>query len=223
MSIQKSKGLPQVPCHICQPPAPSSAFSWADLLCGLRWLWWELGHRNHTVLLISGASDWALTLTHHLLCFSGKMLQMCGAWKMLWLNPQRKHFKYNVNAVSFSSEFYNPALPAAPLPWHATKCVYRLSFRPAAGLQYKGKAVGVGEEICVFILLEALHCSWPRCRQHCSRAQLNWWPPKREKGFVWAMRSPQRLGLLLALRTPSRLISLRSEVTQHPEVQRTVQ
>lgn len=69
------------------------------------------------------------------------------------------------------------------------------------------------------VLLKSLHHPWPHL-QTVLRAQFNWSLPKGERGSVWAVTSPQ--WLLLATHTPG-LISLHAEVTQHPEVQSTVQ
>lgn len=161
--------------------------------------------------------SWALTSTHHLICFSNKMLQICGAWRMLWLNLQWK-----IDATQICSDVYSPALPAAPLPWQATRRVSRLSSQPAVGLQYKSKARGVTEEICLF-------CS-SLCTVPGHAAGSTVWglsltgSLQNEKGgFAWAKKSPQQLRLLLAMHAPSGRMSINSEVTQHPEVQRTVQ
>lgn len=42
---------------------------------------------------------WGLTLTHHIICFSNKTLQIDRAWRMLWLNLHWKYFRYNIDAM----------------------------------------------------------------------------------------------------------------------------
>lgn len=107
------------------------------------------------------------------LFFSNKMLQTRGAWRMLWLNPRWKHFRYNIDATQISSDSYSPALPAAPWPWHATRCVSRLGFWPAVGLPVQVKSHG-GWWRNLSSSLGSLHCTWPCHRQRCLRAPLNW-------------------------------------------------
>lgn len=146
MSVQKSRGLRLVLCHIFQPCAPKSTFSGANLLCGL---WGSPGTKITQLYLNPVSQSWDLTSTHHLLClFSNKTVQKCGTWRMLWLNPQWKHFRYNIDATQISRDFHSPALSAALLPHHEAGCVSRLGFR----LQCKRKAIGVGWEISVFLL-----------------------------------------------------------------------
>lgn len=166
------------------------------------------------------SQSWSLTSIHHLIYFSNKMLQTCGAGRMLWLNPQWKHFRYNVDAAQICRDSYSPALPAAPLPWPATRSVSRLGFQPAVGLPVQVRSHG-GWWRSWCSSLGSLHCPWPRRRQRCLKAPLNWCF-QSAKGVLCEQWSHHSNSDSFWQCPPSGLISLNSEVTQYPEVQKTI-